>query len=247
MLQSHKIKLQMSEARERLAVLAAKDDPNDDEAKEMKDLTGKYQLMETRYQASLTSEIEEDKKAAVEEPGELDAESREFHEKVTPNVKMADYLTFAAEGKAPEGAAAEMNAALEVGGVRQVDGKPGVEFPLFLLDPGDDGSGKYEFAATSLTLDTIRRRVRMACPGVPGFGVDGPGRRSQDGPERATQLSCNKLWRDACNHGGRNSEGRGNAGGYVPGTGTAVDPFRLPGDDAGSVPPGRYVRGGPAV
>ncbi|MXZ73645.1 MAG: hypothetical protein F4207_10210 [Gemmatimonadetes bacterium] len=157
MKRSDNIKIEMSKARERLAVLSAKDDATDEEKGEMKTLTESYADLEARYQAAIIAEDEESAAAAKEEPdGHLDAESREFHEKIVPEVNAADYFTAAVDQTPLDGATKEFSEALGVDtSIKHVDGKIGVSFPLYMLDP--PGGKDEEYAATSLTIDTIRR------------------------------------------------------------------------------------------
>ena len=157
---SDKIKIEMSQARERLAVFAAKDDATDDEKKERAALMTEWPELEARYQAALLSEDEEDAAAQLEDPdGELDAESKEFHEKIAPKASAADYLLALKEGKGLAGETKEFNEALgQTAGIKQTDDGLGLDFPLYMLDPGEPVDGENaEYAATSLSLDLIRR------------------------------------------------------------------------------------------
>ena len=64
MLQSQKLKLEMSKSRERLAALSVKDDATGAETAEMKELTDRYPALEERYRAAIISENVEDPRDA---------------------------------------------------------------------------------------------------------------------------------------------------------------------------------------
>ena len=155
---SDKIKLDMSKARERLAVLADKSDASDEEVKERDNLVADYADQEKRYQAAIISEDDEARKAAEEDPdAALDAESREFHENVAPKVTLGNFFKAAAEEKSLSGAEKEYNEALGISfEPKTVDGQRGIDIPLFMLAPDKLESEEAEYAATSLSLETVR-------------------------------------------------------------------------------------------
>ena len=156
---SDKIKVEMSQTREKLAVLSEKSDATDEEKAERSALTAGYPDLEARYQAAMVSEDEETQKAVEEDPhGELDAESREFHEKIAPETNLSGFFTAVHDGVSLTGAHKEYCEALEVSySIKQSGEGIGLEFPLYLLDPGAVEGDKAQYAATTLTLDLIRR------------------------------------------------------------------------------------------
>lgn len=152
MKQSDKIKVEMSKARERLAELSAKDQPSDEEKTEMRSVTDGYKDLETRYQAAVTSESEEDAKAAASGDVVPDGEAKELFGLVT-RASVGRYLERAASGRPLDGVEADLNQGLELAG--------GDRMPLALLLPqASENRSETEDradAAISLSVNTLQR------------------------------------------------------------------------------------------
>ena len=147
---SDKLKIEMSKARERLAVLSSKDEATDEEKTEMRSLTAGYEDMETRYQASIVSESEEDRKAAANGDVISDGEAKELFGLVT-RASVGRYLERAASGRPLDGVEAELNQGLELAG--------GDRMPIALLLPQVEERQTEDRAdaATSLSVNTVQR------------------------------------------------------------------------------------------
>ena len=112
MLTSTKLKLEMSQSRERLAVLSAMDEAGETETKEMDDLTSSYTGLEKRYQAAVLSEGEKETVEDITET-EPDSEAKELFGLVC-RAKIGNYLEKAASGRTLDGAELELNKGLKV-------------------------------------------------------------------------------------------------------------------------------------
>ncbi len=144
---SDKVKLQMSKSRQKLAELAAIDEPNDEQRAERDKLTEEYPDLEKRYQAAVVSEDAEE----VEEPGavRVDAEEREAG-RIMLRSSFGRYVDAVVRERSLDGAESELNAALEVETGR---------VPLAMLLDGwtDDRIEDRADSATALSVDTIKR------------------------------------------------------------------------------------------
>ena len=125
MLESVKIARRQSEIRQRLAELAAKDAPSDDEIRQMDTLDGEYRANETRYRAALIAEDEERREAGAE----LETrEGRQWGELVA-GFELRQAALHLDEGRALDGRTAEVVAEL-----RQTGGYRGVPVPWEALE-----------------------------------------------------------------------------------------------------------------
>ena len=151
MLTSTKIKLQMSQSRERLAVLSAMDEPGEAETNEMGELTTSYTGLEKRYQAAVLSEGDKETVEDITET-EPDGEAKELFGLVCRS-KIGNYLERSVSGRPLDGAEAELNRGLKLAG--------GDRMPIhMLLDPVDQDHGELEEradTATNLTVNTVQR------------------------------------------------------------------------------------------
>lgn len=99
MLNSHKLKVELSKARERLGELSGKESLSEDESKEMRSLTDGYKDLEARYRAAVVSESE-----SLPDRGE-DREKRGLAERV----EVRSYVDAMISGGPLEGAEKELN------------------------------------------------------------------------------------------------------------------------------------------
>lgn len=99
MLQSHKLKVELSQARERLGELSGRDALSEDEQKEMRSLTDGYKDLESRYRAAVVSESEETPDAGEER------EKRGLVDRV----EVRSYVDAMISGAAIDGAEKELN------------------------------------------------------------------------------------------------------------------------------------------
>ena len=134
MLKSQTLALKMSEIRQKRdklveAVNAADDSPTEAQENERRGLSDELATAETEFRAALETEGEDEARArGMFGPGDGEpAEVRQLLGRVT----LADYLTPASGGLGLNGAAAELNAALEVPTVGQ---RGGVAIPWALLE-----------------------------------------------------------------------------------------------------------------
>ena len=109
MTQSHKLKIEMSKSRERLAELSSKESLAEAESNEMRSLTDGYKDLEARYRAAIVSEGAEEVESTV------DGESKE-KAKILDSAKLGRYVQYAAEGRSIDGAEREANQAFEITG-----------------------------------------------------------------------------------------------------------------------------------
>ena len=130
MKQSDKLKIEMSKARERLAVLSGKDDATEEERKEMATLTAGYAALEERYQAAVVSEAEEDRRAAAEGDLGVDGEDKELA-RLEQRALLTGYVSAVAADRVPDGAEKELLEAREI----PVMGGSTQHFPLAMLAP----------------------------------------------------------------------------------------------------------------
>lgn len=105
-----KITLEQSEKRQRLNEILAKDTKTPEERAELETLTKRMQELEPELRAAIVAEGEEETRAAAQFGDGETAERRALLRRVT----LADYVTAATARMAPQGAAAELNAALDV-------------------------------------------------------------------------------------------------------------------------------------
>ena len=152
---SDRIKVEMSKARERLAVLSGKDNATDEERNEMRSLTDQYGNLETRLQAAIVSESAEDAEAIRDGQETADAEARELFG-IYERASVGRYVQHAAEGRSlSDGPERELNDGLSIHGERMP--------LLMLLDPEDraedraDNRVEYRAdAVTSITANTMQ-------------------------------------------------------------------------------------------
>ena len=147
MLQSQKLKLEMSKSRERLATLSGKDDLTEAEAVEMKELTDGYSGLEERYRAAVVAEDVEDPKYTHET--EMDAEEKELY-RLEGEVSLSNYVRSAMGEITLDGPEAEFKAAM-----KSADG----QIPLAAITPHDElvNEDQYADAVTATTGTTLTR------------------------------------------------------------------------------------------
>ena len=107
MTNSQKLALRLSELRQKLNALSAKDELTEAEQDEMRSLSGAYPKLEERHRAAIISESTEEA-AALDEDG--DGEDRERRE-LRSRSRLAKYVSAALDGLPVQGAEAELSAA----------------------------------------------------------------------------------------------------------------------------------------
>jgi HK97 family phage major capsid protein len=125
MLESVKIARRQSEIRQKLAGLAGKEQPTEDETKEMDTLDKEYQTNETRFRAALTAENVERRAAGAELETRTD---RQFADLVA-GFEMRQVALHLDEGRALTGQTAEV-----VQELRSQGGYRGTPVPLMALE-----------------------------------------------------------------------------------------------------------------
>lgn len=149
MLQSQKLKLEMSKSRERLGVLSAKDDLTEDETTEMQELTEQYPVFEQKYRAAVISENVEDPRDEAET--EMDSEAKELY-RLEGQVNLSNYIRASMGEITLDGPESELKAAM-----KSADG----QIPLAAITPRDDGlipeTEKYADAVSATTATTLTR------------------------------------------------------------------------------------------
>ena len=126
MLESKRLELRRSEIRQELAALAAKAEPTEDEVRSMEALDREYRTAEVRYRAALIAEDTERREAGA------DLETREgteWSDLVSRFEIRQAVMAFAEEGRALDGATAEVVAEMRAQG-----GYRGVPIPLEALE-----------------------------------------------------------------------------------------------------------------
>ena len=107
MINSQKLALRLSELRQKLNELSAKDELTEAEQDEMRSLSGAYPKLEERHRAAIISESTEEA-AALDEDG--DGEDRERRE-LRSRCKVGRYVSAALDGLPVQGSEAELSAA----------------------------------------------------------------------------------------------------------------------------------------
>lgn len=125
MLESVKITRRQSEIRQKLAKLAGKEEPSEEEVREMDGLDKEYQTNETRFRAALTSENTERREAGAELETRAD---RQFSELIA-GFEMRQVALHLDEGRALTGQTAEV-----VQELRSQGGYRGTPIPLMALE-----------------------------------------------------------------------------------------------------------------
>lgn len=151
-----KITVKLSETRERLNELSGIDEPTDEQRSEMDTLITEYSTLEQRHRAAVVAQGETEAAAVgLFADGSTDGDTAELRS-LLGRVKLTDYLAPASAGVGLAGAAAELNAALEVPTV----GKQGgvcIPWRMLLPDGGltpetrTDGDGVEQRAFTTTT------------------------------------------------------------------------------------------------
>ena len=129
MTKSQKLALELSEKRQRTNELLGKDELTPEERAELEVLTTRLQEAETEYRAAVTVEAQEEAEARGQF-GNNDGESAELRG-LLDRATINDYLIAAGAGTGITGAAAELNAALEIPLVGN-QGGPAVPWDLLL-------------------------------------------------------------------------------------------------------------------
>lgn len=125
MLTSKKLEIRRSEIREKLAVLAAKESPSEDETREMGELDTEYRTAETRFRAALVAEDEERREAGEE----LETRSEKEWSEIMDGFEMRQVALALDEGTALDGQTAEI-----VEEMRSQGGYRGVPVPWEALE-----------------------------------------------------------------------------------------------------------------
>lgn len=125
MLESVKITRRQSEIRQKLANLAGKEKPTEDETKEMSELDKEYQTNETRFRAALTSENTERRAAGAE----LETRSDRQFSNLIAGFEMRQVALHLDEGRVLTGQTAEV-----VQELRSQGGYRGTPVPLMALE-----------------------------------------------------------------------------------------------------------------
>lgn len=125
MLESVKISRRQSEIRQQLAGLVGKDKPTEDETRSMETLDTEYRQNETRYRAALIAEDTERREAK----GELETRSEKEYGELVDKFELRQVALHLDEGKALDGATAEV-----VQELRAQGGYRGVPVPFAALE-----------------------------------------------------------------------------------------------------------------
>jgi HK97 family phage major capsid protein len=125
MLESVKISRRQSEIRQALAGLVGKEKPTEDETRSMESLDAEYRANETRYRAALITEDQERREAK----GELETRSDKDFADLIGRFEVRQVALMLAEGKALDGATAEV-----VQELRSHGGYRGVPIPWMALE-----------------------------------------------------------------------------------------------------------------
>lgn len=125
MLESVKISKRQSEIREALAGLASKEQPNEDETRQMSELDSEYRTNETRYRAALTAEDSERRQAGAE----LETRSGSEWNDLVGQYEVRQAVAALDEGKSLSGATAEV-----VQELRNTGGYRGIPVPYTALE-----------------------------------------------------------------------------------------------------------------
>ena len=166
-----KIEIRPSNVRERLNAIAGLegDEFTDEVQTELGTLEGEYGQLEKRLRAAILSEPEEEAAIVGQFPdGSTDQEGAELRS-LLGRVTLADYLAPAAAGGGISGAAAELNAALEL---PAAGNSGGVAIPWRLLADGPAKVEKRAFTTTAANDGPEAQRPilqRLFGPGVLDF------------------------------------------------------------------------------
>ncbi|SEG02928.1 phage major capsid family protein [Jhaorihella thermophila] len=126
MLESVKIQRRQSEIRQALAELVGKEKPTEDETRQMDELDREYRANETRYRAALIAEDQERREAGAD----LETrEGKEWSDLVSRYEIRQAVMAFAEEGRALDGATAEVVAEMRAQG-----GYRGIPVPFEALE-----------------------------------------------------------------------------------------------------------------
>ena len=110
---SQRLQIEQSERREKINAILAKETLIDEERGELSTLTGRMQEIEVELRAAITAEGDAETQARQTEP---DTEQRERVE-LRSKAKLTEFLQSRAQGRAPTGAEAELQAAAGVTGI----------------------------------------------------------------------------------------------------------------------------------
>lgn len=126
-----RLQLEQSEKRQRLNELLATNNLDDEQRSELEGLTKRMQQIEVELRAAILSEAHEERAAVGMFPDGDDQDGAEVRQ-LLDRVTLADYLGPAAAGAGIRGAAAELNAALDV---PEAGKSGGVAVPWRMLAP----------------------------------------------------------------------------------------------------------------
>ena len=113
MTHKQQLELQQSAGRQKINELLGKEEKTQEDLNELKDLTTRQQNLEIEYRAAVVSDGEEEQRKLGQNTNTGDGESAELRSLFT-RVTLNDYLNPASAGTGLEGAARELNQALEV-------------------------------------------------------------------------------------------------------------------------------------
>ncbi len=159
-----KIELRLSKVRSRLNELAGVEELTDEHRAELDNLEGEFGDLERRHRAAILSEAHEERAAVGMFPDGDDQDGAEVRQ-LLGRVTLSDYLGPAAAGAGIRGAAAELNAALEV---PEAGPSGGVAVPWRVLLP-DGGIEARAFTTTANNDGTEMQRPilqRLFGPGI---------------------------------------------------------------------------------
>ena len=160
-----KLQLRASEIRSRLNSLNALPEMDDDQAREMDALTREYQDVERRSRAAMIAEQDAATDAASRFDAREDGEAAEVRA-LRGRVSIRDYLDAAHGAIQPQGAAAELNAALEV---RSMASDGSVCVPWTLLEVrSTETETRADVSTTTSALGQVSKRVSTTTSALDG-------------------------------------------------------------------------------
>ncbi|MDD9984849.1 MAG: phage major capsid protein [Spirochaetaceae bacterium] len=166
---TQRLQLRLSEIRQKLNELSAKDELTDGEQDEMRSLTAEYPKLEERHRAALVAEDADEQRAAEDTGDQMDTEQRERID-LRSKAQLTGYLERFLRGKRTDGAEAELQAAA---------GVSDAGIPIELWDVPTEQRNVEERAITpapgtvGVNLDPIRPAV-FANSIAPRLGIDMP-------------------------------------------------------------------------
>lgn len=167
MTHKQKLELEQSEKRQRINELLGKEEKTEQELNELQDLTKRMQTLEIETRAAIVAEGEEESRK-LGETQDGDGESAEIRS-LFNRVSLNDYLTPASAGTGLDGAAKELNEALQS---PVVGATGGVAIPYAVLMERRDSESDLETrAATTTTQNDGQETQRPILQRLFGPGV----------------------------------------------------------------------------